>query len=83
MSKNTTKLRKQLRVIIEDTCEEQIRLLEKLISNREKLARIDELEKIYCCDVYPINKKEKINVCSGKHQDRIADLRKELDGEQR
>jgi formyltetrahydrofolate hydrolase len=94
MSKNTTDLRDEVAmwvetavhkfhasdgvVIMNDVVEESVAEIVTLISNREKLARIEEIERIpywgtpYSTEVYGYEKLFK--------DARLATLRKELDG---
>lgn len=53
---------------IKNYCQEQVRL-----------ARIDELERIHCCDYEPETKKQTINICNGDHLDRIKELKDSME----
>lgn len=59
--------------------EETIKSLAALIKEECRRARIEELEKVCCCDVEPINEENSINVCYGKHVERIEELSKEVE----
>lgn len=49
------------------------KLTTDLIKWRDK-AIVAELEKIHCCDNEPVNEATPLNVCNGKHLDRIKEL---------
>lgn len=40
--------------------------------------KVEELRKVCCCDVYPIDSKNEINVCHAQHLDRINQIEAEL-----
>lgn len=59
---------------------EAVAAIQSLIATRVAEARIDELERICCCDVEPINNEPDeriVNVCQGDVEKRIAQLRKQ------